>query len=36
VVFRQPVLQRGRKKKLLIEVANSKAFVHALIIRIRF
>ena len=32
VVFWQPVLQRRRKKKRLIEAANSKAFVHTSII----
>jgi len=30
VIFRQPVLQRWRKEKQLIEGANPKAFVHAI------
>ena len=33
VIFWQPVLERGRKEKLLIESADSKALVHAIIIK---
>src|ERR1035441_128409 len=36
VIFRQPILQRWRKKKQLIEVANPKALVHAIMIRVCF